>query len=313
MRLLTIGLNIYDPDQNKLSAALKDACANLSYSGYELTVESEIKGFYQLVSCHINEGELSFYHYEQVKQLVKQAAAKIVTEYIVDTSERLYLRRLVERNGTYFSNGERAEVLAEVLARYELEFVGANHELLQERRRQVEAKLLDYLATSHDLITDGFVWFRLKTERNTLARIVDRTIDDFMMKLEYEEFIRVLRYFVDLEQPKREEIHVAVLEGSRFQLFDENGDVILQPYTDALYEHEKLGDQDMLISSLITLAPYTIMLHFADPSLRQASTVADTVRSVFQERVIVCDGCNLCGSLAAAARKTSSQKKLEES
>jgi hypothetical protein len=47
---------------------------------------------------------------------------------------------------------------------------------------------------------DGFLSFRLKEYRGRLAEVVDKAVDEYMMDMEYKEFIRVLRYFVDVQE-----------------------------------------------------------------------------------------------------------------
>jgi hypothetical protein len=42
------------------------------------------------------------------------------------------------------------------------------------------------------------------------------------MEREYKEFIRLLRYFVDIQDPKFDTIHVIVGFDGKYALFDEN-------------------------------------------------------------------------------------------
>ncbi len=75
--------------------------------------------------------------------------------------------------------------------------------LYQIRRRNVIVrKLMDYFENTDSLILDGFVNFRLKDYMKDLEEIVDKAVDDFLMEREYKEFIRLLRYFVDIQEPK---------------------------------------------------------------------------------------------------------------
>ena len=56
---------------------------------------------------------------------------------------------------------------------------------------------------------------------------------------------------------------------------------------------DEINYEDLLISALITIAPKTVMLHFASAA-GKANTVVETIKSVFAGRVTVCRGCKLC-------------------
>ena len=45
-------------------------------------------------------------------------------------------------------------------------------------------------------------------------------MDDLLIEKEYGEFIRLLRYFVEIQEPKVDEIHVVVGEDNRYVLLD---------------------------------------------------------------------------------------------
>lgn len=50
---------------------------------------------------------------------------------------------------------------------------------------------------------------------------VDIAIDEYLMDKEYNEFIKLLRHFVDLQEPKRDLVNV-VFSNHKIILMDEN-------------------------------------------------------------------------------------------
>jgi putative sporulation protein YtxC len=71
-----------------------------------------------------------------------------------------------------------------------------------------------------EMVLDGFIRFRLKDFRHELEKAVDRAVDDLLIEKEYSEFIKLLRYFVEIQEPKVEEVHVVVGEDNKYILLD---------------------------------------------------------------------------------------------
>ncbi|HBS58116.1 MAG TPA: putative sporulation protein YtxC, partial [Firmicutes bacterium] len=136
-----------------------------------------------------------------------------------------------------------------------------------------------------------------KEYRLELLDAVDKAVDDFMMDREYKEFIRLLRYFVDVQEPRIEEVHVIVQANGLFRILDSSGKTINNQYLEGFVVENAeidLNYGDLLISALITIAPQSVTLH--GPNIKQASEVIETIHSVFDGRVCICDGCELCNA-----------------
>lgn len=294
MKLLTIGFKVCEEETDRIKAKMEALCESLAYTGYVVAVEDVIKGNYRFIGCHVNEGELSFRNYERVKQLVKKATVEILADHIVQVEEKRFIRRMIEQDYYYFSASERQQVFESVVSRYDQDVANCTDFNLPTRRQYIIEKMTEYLENSHDLVISGFVNFRLKEYRTQMMDAIDKAVDDLMMELEYQEFIRVLRYFVDVQQPKIEEVHVVMNSNGKFKILDSAGKAIHNRFIENS-EGEDMSYQDLLISSLITLAPYTVMLHLANPLMSE--DVIETIKSVFDGRVIVCDGCDMCRTI----------------
>lgn len=55
---------------------------------------------------------------------------------------------------------------------------------------------------------------------------------------------------------------------------------------------DNLNYEDLVVSALITIAPRNIMVHTSDRL--SDKEVLETIKSVFEGRVVVCEGCELC-------------------
>jgi putative sporulation protein YtxC len=81
---------------------------------------------------------------------------------------------------------------------------------------------------------------------------------------EYNEFIKLLKYFVDIQEPKYEEIHITQNSDGTYKLIDEAGNEVHREYFDEFkreIEDSEVNYDDLLISSLITMSPKKIIIN----------------------------------------------------
>ena len=154
---------------------------------------------------------------------------------------------------------------------------------------------MDYFENSNNIILDGFVNFRLKEYMRDLEDVVDKGVDDFLMDREYREFIRLLRYFVDIQEPKLNTVHVIVGFDNKYTLLDDAKREItnecIQEYVNEIAEGE-INYDDLLVSSLITFAPRKIIIHCTGQFRNKE--LMETIKNVFLGRVLICQGCEIC-------------------
>lgn len=223
----------------------------------------------------------------------KYRIASVLVDVILSDMEPDLMLKVVSDTYSYFTEDEKREIVKnalDILAREE--GAAASPQLRTRRRNEILRRVLEYLDANSELVVEGFIRFRLKEYYDDLRGAVDRGVDKFMMDREYKEFIKLLKYFVDIQEPRIDEVHVVRRPGGLYRLLDSDRKVIENHYlegfmigvigTDVDYD-------DLLLSALITVAPVKIILHL-DASL----TVAETIQSVFEGRVEVCPGCDLC-------------------
>ncbi|MCR4427061.1 MAG: putative sporulation protein YtxC [Firmicutes bacterium] len=163
----------------------------------------------------------------------------------------------------------------------------------EDRFREVAYLVSDYLATADTLIVEGFLTFRLRGYARELSRACDEALDRFMADREHREFVRLLKYFVDMQDQREAEVHVVRGRDNLFGLLNRDLDEIENEYLEVLAADLTEGGielEDLLISALITASPGRIVLH-VEPD-RQ---IAETLESVFEGKVARCRGCDLNG------------------
>jgi len=158
-------------------------------------------------------------------------------------------------------------------------------------------KIKDCIEENKKININGFITFRMRELREDIEDIIDKVVEKYMVEKEYKEFIRLLKYFVDIQESKIEEINLIVQPQGGYIVTDGDNDDIFSLFLKDLSEC-KLGVdsnvEDIIISGLITNAPNHIIIHKKEEATNKE--FIDTILSVFGNRVTLCDGCELCTS-----------------
>ena len=290
MKILSLGLSDAAED---IMIKLEQDCPGLEQAGFRIAIDNVKRGCYTFLGWNITEGELSFRNYEKVKLMLKQYIAQLLTETIVGREEKALVKKIISSNYHYFSEDEQSVIFNHVLKLLESSGSTTVGFGPLQRREQVLQKLQEYFDNHFELVVEGFIAFRLKEYRAKLLEVVDKAVDEYMMDMEYKEFIRVLRYFVDVQEAQLEEVHV-IISDKGFKIRDNFGKVISNKYLEnvTINSNSDINYDDLLISALITLAPQNVVLHCgADVD---GEDVVNTISGVFEGRVMRCSGCDLC-------------------
>lgn len=292
VKLLSVGLK---DATDELKERLQADCKMLIEDGFRVAIEEFCKGSYRFIGCNVIEGELSFRSYERIKQSIKMHVAKVLAELIILREEKKLVTKIIDQHYYYFNWEERQRIYENTLRLLNCNTGAIEDFGFTARRNKILGKITDYLNTHHELILEGFINFRLKEYRDKLNKTVDKAVDEYMQELEYKEFIKVLRYFVDAQEPRIEEVHVVVVDSSTYKILDSKGKAISNQYleTYVLQTEEEINYEDLLITALITIAPYNIMLHVPTTAVATQNVIG-TIQHIFEERVILCSGCELC-------------------
>jgi len=293
MQFLSIGVNeCADDIRQHITNELEQLGTNkINYSIDEVNSGGETS-----IICKIEDDKIynkkSVQHYDALRTHVSNALA----DYIIRQYEEKLITRIINSNYCYFNAAERREILNLSLKIIRNEDKSFMNSIFQMRRRNVIIrKLLDYFEGSNSLILDGFVNFRLKDYMKDLEDIVDKAVDDFLMEREYREFIRLLRYFVDIQEPKFEIVHIIVGYEGKYVLLDETRKEItnecIQEFINEISGGE-INYDDLLVSSLITLAPKKVIIHCTVQFKNKE--LLETIKNVFAGKVVICSGCETC-------------------
>ncbi|ACL18252.1 putative sporulation protein YtxC [Desulfitobacterium hafniense] len=142
---------------------------------------------------------------------------------------------------------------------------------------------------------EGFLRFRAKDYKEEIYRAVNYVVNEHVIEAEYEEFINLLKRFVDSQKPRIHTLHVGITKHGKFNLYNEEGKKITKKYMDELSfmdTSQELTYEDLLVSALIAVAPRKIVLHIRYEGYQDT---LQTICKVFEGRVSYCtESCPIC-------------------
>lgn len=258
--------------------------------------ESAGRAFNHL-SVSVSASPQTSFSFTELRGLGRQYTATVLADFLVEEWEQQVLRQMVAKDFGYFNREEQSKIL-------KLSDKILNGEELYQLSRKVKLRenILSFLELHSHINADGFVRFRMQTYLSDLRDSLSKAVDEYLVEKEYSEFIRLLRYFVEIQDPKLPLVHVVMMPSGTCQVFDENQQQLHHEYLDN-FEGDKdpeVSYEDLLISALITLAPENIVLH--TESFRNKPEMCDTIRSIFEGRVTDCKSCELCRATPTPAR-----------
>ncbi len=289
MQFLSIGINKSSADVvNNIADELK-RIKKVNYS-----IDKHNANGPTSIVCSMDEG-----HLQKEKPAYSTLALHVsnaLANYIIRQYEEKLIERIIKNNYCYFNALEKKEILKNALKIIRNDENNFLNSLFQIRRKNIIIrKLLDYFEGSNSLMLDGFINFRLKDYIKDLEDIVDKAVDEFLVEREYREFIRLLKYFVETQKSKCKTIHVVIPCDGKYVLLDENRNEVTHKYVQEFINEISEGvinHDDLLVSSLIMLAPRRVVLHNIERFKNKE--LLGTIRSVFVERLVTCNKCEIC-------------------
>lgn len=151
-------------------------------------------------------------------------------------------------------------------------------------------------AQKSEINLSGIFYFRFCDICDEIRELCSLKTDEYILRNEYLDFIRVLRFFASVNYGSVELLNV-VMRGEEYaEVLD--GDFNIYSSQSTLSCTNEMGyiddyfEYDNVISALVEASPKTILLHnwrqFAD------SELIETLINIFDERIKYCGGCGFC-------------------
>ncbi len=243
---------------------------------------------------------------EDIIHIFKHQVAEVLAEYIVSEWEPKLIQKTINRRCRPAIKEDKV-----VIHNKAHEFLCKCHyneslNLLMAygRKNRIAGRLVEHIGNQQTLDIGGFVNFCLPEYLAEIRFAVELASEELKNEKEYNEFVKLLRYFVETQMPRVLEVNLMITGQDKFYLWDEKGveieDKYINYYLDDMIQNE-INLDDVLISILVTIAPRKIILHNTDEV--SCTEPVKMIKNVFQERIISCPGCNYCRPTVIALNK----------
>ncbi|MDD3705610.1 MAG: putative sporulation protein YtxC [Clostridiaceae bacterium] len=289
MFLVAIGPGV---DSEKIQSEIYRQFNEAKLEGIDTFYKDYRLGDTLFISCGINECL-------EAGEEFKYILANILSRVIIEHYELKLLRKIVRENYFYLNSKEQA-VVTDNACRLLMDEkpIEPGGFYKATRKNRIMREIIEYLDVEKEFNIEGFINFRLNTYLNELNVTVERALEIFVAEREYNEFIKLLRYFVEIQECKIDTVHLCQSKDGRYILYDDKKNSISSEYFDELRTDildDTINYDDLLISTLITVSPNKIMIHCIDKFKNKE--LIQTISNVFAERITICNSCELCDSL----------------
>jgi len=292
--LLSVG---YSKSNNNLYDKFKELCDYLKGKGINVAIAESDVGKMHYIKCILKDTERDINNFENCREIFYTYAANILYSFISVEYESDLVEKLLKDNYNYLDSADYDEVRNRCLSVVSGSGMFNTQGLMFNisRRNNILKKIEDFLQESAEMILDGFITFRLRETNDELNEVIEKITEDYVMEKEYSEFIRLLKYFVEIQESKYEIVNIFVLDDGDFKIEDKDYNDITQPFFEDFFTDSYEGEinkHDMLVSALITNAPQRITIHGIEND--KINELLETIKSIFLERIIICPGCERC-------------------
>ncbi|MGE5604272.1 MAG: putative sporulation protein YtxC [Bacteroidota bacterium] len=261
----------------------------LKREGIKVEYNEKAYGKYLFLECAVSEtDEMVGASHEKI---FRYYLASIITDLLMNEIAKEMMGRIVRTKYQYLSKEELKSIVQN--AYIYLSNLNEEGDISKTlfRHNQILTEVNQFMETNSRFYLEGFLRFRLKDYFKELEISIEKAVENFLIEQEYNEFLRLLRYFVEIQEPRIDEVHLLVKDKKSFCLLDEDQQPINQDQLQgALTElNQEVEYEDLLLSTLITMSPRNIVLHVVNKT-----EIVETILSVFRERVNICQGCDLC-------------------
>ena len=203
-----------------------------------------------------------------------------ITGEIMNNYEKPLLKKITENEFPYAPQGEKAEIFNLALKHASAQSPDAMDTIHYERRKAlIEEKALDYLKENSFIIINGFVNFRLEEYKNELRNLCHDAAEELYAMREYDEFMNMLRFFVSVQAPKEQVVHLIKTKGIMRIHNKRHRDITDIYCEESIFSEEGFTEEDIILSTLITIAPRKIIIHDKCENER----IYDTIANVFTD------------------------------
>ena len=234
---------------------------------------------------------------EKVRESINLYMSNVLYKVVVSEYKKREMFDFIRENYFFLKQEEIIEVENNIINILLLEENIGSESLVfcMNKMNSIIEKIKILLEENSEININGFIRFRMKELREDIDQIVSNIIESYMVEKEYQEFVKLLKYFVDIQESKIEEINIIINESGNYIVKDKYGEDIFIDFIKELTDNKIDLDtkmEDIIISGLITNSPKILKIHGKEYCNNME--FLETISKVFENRVHYCEKCEFC-------------------
>ena len=198
-------------------------------------------------------------HYKgnNTEEFIKELAT-ILSFLVIYEFEEDFFIKIINQDYFYFSKQERDIILENCF-----NIIIDSNTIMKNKFKTIYTEFLNYLLNNKNLYLSGFINFKIPTYLDILKKVVEDAVNSFILEKEYNEFISLLRLYINSENSLFDTLHIVYSKD--FTLILDEDKRIIDNSKEA-FKAKFLSDisfsvNDYTLNTLLTLLPKKIYVH----------------------------------------------------
>ncbi|MBE6064781.1 putative sporulation protein YtxC [Clostridium cochlearium] len=264
-----------------------------AYFEFEIGVCESIDNKIHFMKIYIPDEKLT----TKTKNIFYLHIADIIYKIYID---KFLKERLVEflEDSYFFLNSKDIEEIEgkirDILTNNE-KIIDSSNIYYMNKKNEIMDEILECIRETDEINIEGFLTFRTKSLEKKLKVIIEKVVEEYIVEKEYNEFIKLLKYFVNIQESRIDEVNIIIYKDGNYIIKDKNGiDITKELFKEFVSNNMSLeiNLDDILISGLITYCPEKIVIHCVENCLNKE--LINTINNVFLKKVVYCNNCETC-------------------
>ena len=234
---------------------------------------------------------------EKIKEIINMYVSNILYRIVIENYRKKEMFEFLTDNYFFLKQNEILEIENEIMKVLKCEDLNDKEGSVYclNRINSIINKIRECISENQEINVDGFLTFRMRKLRKEIEEVIEKVIEMYMVEKEYNEFVKLLKYFVNIQECKIEEVNIIINEDNKYKVEDKEGRDLYKDFLKELTGDEKdleVNIEDILISGLITSSPENIVIHGKENCNNKE--FLETIENVFGNKVRYCDKIDEC-------------------
>ena len=248
--------------------------------------QKKFKYFNNLIIHYIGTDKKSFYN----------VFSNLLSNFIINNFEKKFILQQLAFDFFYFSKTEKQEILTYILTKL-------NSDINTTRKISIlQNSIINFFTDTSKCNLDGFINFRISDYKNFINLILEKEINDFVIKKEYSEYVNLLQEYIAMQPAQTNIVHLIYSDTEKFLLDGLKNVISTNTNTNQKYISDiSFSANDFILNSLLSFLPKKIIVHLNT----KKDNFINFLELIFKDRFIICTNCDICNNYTSI---NSSQK-----